>query len=79
MEELELEKGIPVQVTPTKASLMVQNTMASDDDKLMVSSHGDVNKKWVEVQSLSSVKITEPMYFMQDARAVWVFPVIESD
>ena len=79
MDELVLDNGVPIEVTPTKASMTIQNTMPSSDDFLMVSSHGDVDKKWMKVLSGGAVKFGEATYFMQTGRASWVFPVIESD
>jgi len=79
MNELSLTQQTPVLVTPSKAATTIQNTMSTSDDDLMVSSHGDINKKWFLIESGDSVKFSEPTYLMQTGRASWVFPVIESD
>jgi len=79
MDELSLTIDTPVLVTPTKTVATIQNTMPSSDDRLYVSSHGDVSKKWISIGSKDSVKFSEPTYFIQRGRASWVFPVIESD
>jgi hypothetical protein len=79
MEELELIYNTPTTVTPTKASLLVQNNMPLFEDMLMVSTHGDIDKKWIKIPSRGSVKITEETYFMQVTKPTWTFPVIESD
>ena len=79
MNELTLEKYSPLAVTPTKASITVQNTMRSDNQTLYISSHGDLEKKWMRIEPGDSVKFGETMYLMQNAFDQWVFPAIEHD
>ncbi len=77
MTELTLEKGVPVQVTPSKHNATVQNSMTTSDDKLLVSTDNDTIKKWATIDSGDSIKFDEPLYFMQNSWDVAVFPVIE--
>ena len=77
MDELTLITGVPVLLTPSLSYAVVQNTMKTSDDKLMFSSHGDLAKKWMKLASGCTVKITEPVYFMQNSWSQHVFPVIE--
>lgn len=77
MDEITLEKGVPVQVTPSGSFTVIQNTMGTTDDPLLVSTHGDVSKKWMIVRSGGSVKFDEPVYVMQNSWKNFVFPVIE--
>ena len=79
MNEIILEKYSPLEVTPTKASVTVQNTMRSDNQILYISSHGDNTKKWIKIEPGDSVKFGETMYLRQDAFDQWVFPAIEHD
>ncbi len=79
MDELELVQNIPILVEPTMRFATIQNTMPTNDDDLYVSSHGDILKKWINVESGDSVRFCEPTYFMQTGRFNWVFPVVESD
>ncbi len=77
MTELTLNQNVPVLITPSLTYAVVQNTMVTNDDDLLFSSHGDTNMKWMRLESGCTVKITEPIYFMQDAWSTHVFPVIE--
>ncbi len=77
MTELTLNQSVPVLVTPSLTYAVVQNTMKTSDDKLMFSSDGDLSKKWMKLGNGCTVKITEPVYFMQDSWSTHVFPVIE--
>ena len=77
MEELELKKGVPVLVTPSGALMVVQNSMTTTDDQLLVSEHGDLTKAWMQVGPGDAVKFDQPMHLMQNAWATYVFPVIE--
>jgi len=79
MDELALAQNTPTLVTPVKAVATIQNTMPTNDDDLYVSTHGDIAKKWIKIESGDSVKFAEPTYLMQIGRANWVFPVVESD
>lgn len=76
MDELTLDKGIPLLVTPTTVTT-VHNTMTSDDP-LLVSSHGDVEKKWLEVFADGYVKFETPLYFLQTTGGQIVLPVYET-
>lgn len=79
MDELILTKGVPAEVTPSKMSATIQNSMKTSDDMLFISTHGDVNKAWISVAPGESVKFSEPLFFMQNSWTKWVFPVIEHD
>lgn len=77
MDELILEKNTPTQVLPSSGLMIVQNTMGTTDDPLYVSTHGDINKKWLTVESGCYVKFDEPLFFMQGSWNNFVFPVVE--
>ena len=77
MTELSLEQNIPVLLTPSLLTATVQNSMQSSDDKLMVSTSGDVDEAWTTIEPRNYIKIDTPMYFMQTSWATYVFPVIE--
>ena len=79
MDELTLLSGVPVLLTPTKATATIQNTMPSTDDKLYFSAHGDVDKKWMTLCSEEKFVIKEATNFLQIGRSSWIFPVYESD
>ncbi len=75
MEELVLEKGIPSLVVPT-TSTIIQNKMATWDDFLYISKHGDPDKKWMIIESGDSIKFSTPMYFMQTEWDQLVLPIV---
>ncbi len=77
MYEVTLQKDIPKLVTPSGTVISIQNTMKTSDDRLHVSSHGDITKKWILLDTDQIVKFDGPMYLMQTAWNQWVFPVIE--
>ncbi len=77
MEELTLQKDIPQLLTPSDTVISVQNTMKTNDDKLYISTHGDIDKMWTLLEPGQIVKFAEPMYVMQKSWNQWVFPVIE--
>ena len=77
MEELELKNGIPVQVAPSGPLVVVQNSMTTTDDQLMVSEHGDLTKAWMQVGPGDAVKFDQPMWLLQKSWATFVFPVID--
>ncbi len=77
MEELTLQKDIPQLLTPSDTVISVQNTMKTNDDKLHVSTHGDVDMTWTLLEPGQIVKFAEPMYLLQRSWNQWVFPVIE--
>ena len=74
-----LIKNTPVLVTPTKYSAVIQNTMATSNDDLLVSTHGDPEKAWMSIEFGENIKFSEPTYLLQKAKDTWTFPVLESD
>jgi len=77
MTEIALNKDVPVQITPSKTVVVIQNTMKTADDPLFISEGNDLTKKWIEIAPGDSVKFSEPMYVMQRSWPQWTFPVIE--
>jgi len=77
MTQLTLKRGVPVEVTPTGAFAVIQNTMKTIDDKLMISVNGTVNQKWINLDAGGCVKFSQPMYFMQTSWDTVMVPVIE--
>lgn len=75
MDEITIQSYEPLLVTPTTTTV-VHNTMTSDDP-LLVSSHGDKSKKWLEVMSDDYVKFDTPLYFMQTTQGQIVLPAFE--
>ncbi len=78
MEEIILEKGIPLAVDPLGITSTVQNKMTTTDDPLYVSNHGDVDKKWIEVPAGDYVKYATPVFFLQKSWNQLVLPVVET-
>lgn len=76
MTELTLERNTPFLVT-TATLKVVQNTMKTTDDQLMVSQDGDLEGKWMAVGPGDSVRFEANLYFMQIGWDTWVFPVFE--
>ncbi len=60
-------------VDPAGATYTAYNNMTSDDP-LMVSSHGDVAKKWLRVEQNDYVKFANPLYFLQNSNGQVVLP-----
>ena len=79
MYEIALERHIPLEVTPEKASITIQNTMPSENQILYISSQNSIDMKWIKIEPGDSVKFGETMYLRQGAFDQWVFPAIEHD
>lgn len=77
MTELVLNQGVPALLTPSLAVVTVQNTMSTSDDKLMVSTHGELTQKWIMVEPGDVIKFDAPMYLLQNSWNQYVFPVVE--
>ncbi len=77
MDEIILNRGVPLLVTPTVTTTL-QNKMNSSDDKLLVSSHGDLEKKWITVDSGDYVKFATPVYFLQTSWNQLIIPLYET-
>ena len=75
MDEVVLASREPTLVSPTKVTV-IHNTMTSDDP-LLVSSHGDLNKKWMEVLSDNYLKFNTDIYLLQSTRGQVVLPAFE--
>lgn len=76
MTEISLERNTPLLVT-TAVLKVVQNTMKTNDDQLMVSQDGDPAGKWMTVAPGDSVRFESNVYLMQTGWDTWVFPVFE--
>ena len=77
MTELKLKKGVPVEVTPSGAFTVIQNSMTSTDDMLHVSASGALADKWMQVPPGASVRFVDPLFVMQDSWETVVVPVVE--
>jgi hypothetical protein len=83
MNELILSSNIPVEVDPTTVgssgvTMVIQNTMPSQDDILFVSKDGTPNPRtWMKVFSGDSVKFATKVWLVQPHRRQWIFPVYE--
>ena len=77
MDEITLISHTPLEVTPTLAFSTIQNRSSEASGILYISSHGDLNKVWIELQPGSSVKFDKPLYFMQKTGKDMKIPVIE--
>lgn len=75
MDEVVLASREPTLVSPTKVTV-IHNTMTSDDP-LLVSSHGDKSKKWLEVAADDYVKFSSDLYFLQNTPGQVVLPAFE--
>lgn len=74
MNEITLETGVPLLIVPG-GTMTVHNTMTSKDP-LFVSSHGDVNKKWLEVEQDDYVKFAFDLYLLQKSNGQVILPAI---
>jgi len=78
MTSITLEENIPLLVTPTALSIaLVQNSMTTNDDPLMASTHGDPALPWVKIPPGDYLRFDTAMYFMQKSWKAFTFPVIE--
>ena len=75
MDEIVLETGIPLQVFPN-VTTVAYNYMLGDDD-LMVSSHGDVKRKWIKVEQGDYIKFNTPLFFLQRSNGQVRLPAYE--
>lgn len=76
MDEIYLEAGVPLLVTPTTTTT-VYNPMWGDHD-LLVSSHGDINKKWLKVEQRDYVKFDVDLWFLKIGTGSVVLPAFET-
>ena len=93
MDELVLNPGEPTLVEPSLTTVLYnpltvipQNPMdtvcrALNTPEtlgiLYVSTHGDIYKKWLEVEAGNYVKFNTPTYFLQKTSVKVTFPVYE--
>ena len=76
MDEITLNGRVPLLVEP-EYTTTVHNDM-SGDDPLLVSSHGDINKKWIRIKQGDNVKFNTPLWFMQTTSGSRVFAAYET-
>ena len=76
MDEIIIDTGVPLEVDTGGSTYVVYNSMFGDD-ALMVSSHGDVNKRWLKVEQGNYVKFATPLWFMQDSNGQVALPCYE--
>lgn len=74
MDEIILENGVPLLVVPG-GTMIIHNTMTSNDP-LYVSSHGDVKKKWLEVEQDDYVKFASGLYLLQKSSGQVILPAV---
>jgi hypothetical protein len=82
MDELTLMRDTPVEIDPTTVgasgvTMVIQNTMHSEDDVLYVSRNGGTTRTWMEVLAGDSVKFATPIWVKQTGKHQWIFPVYE--
>jgi len=77
MDQIVLNKDVPTLMTPSGSEMIVQNSMTTDDDQLMVSKTGTIGNAWMKVGPGDAVKFDEPMYLMQSSWQSFTFPVID--
>ena len=75
MDEIVLISGEPTLVSP--ATVTVVHNLMANDDPLLVSSHGDKSKKWLEVAADDYVKFSSDLYFLQNTPGQVVLPAFE--
>lgn len=76
MDEIILVANTPTQVVPTTTTTLY-NPMLGDDD-LMVSSHGDIDKKWLKVEQGDYVKFATPIWLLQTSNGQVILPAFET-
>ena len=77
MDEAILETGVPLEVDPAGATFTIYNSMGADDP-LFVSTHGDVNKKWLKVEGGDYVKFANITWLLQNTSGQRIFPIYET-
>ncbi len=76
MDEITLESGVPLEVVP-RNTITVYNNMGADDP-LFVSSHGDVNRKWLKVEGGDYLKFAASTWLMHKNLGERIFPCYET-
>lgn len=75
MDELQLDRGVPVLISTNGMCTTIQNSMPTNDDQLLISNHGDPDKAWIHVPPGELVKFNVDMYAMQNVRPAFIFPI----
>ena len=75
--EITLLKNIPLEVTPTGAYSVVQNTLRTDTNVIFVSQDKDITKRWMEVKPGGTVKFDSPVWMLQKTFDQVVLPIFE--
>ncbi len=73
MDEIILDTGVPLMVDPAGITYTAYNSMFGDNP-LFVSSHGDVDKKWLKVEQGDYVKFANPLWFLQNSNGQVILP-----
>ena len=76
MDEIILESGIPLEVVPATTTTIYNNMTA--DDPLLVSSHGDVTKKWLEVAYGDYLKFVSNVWLLHNNPGERTLPCFET-
>jgi len=76
MNEIVLERGVPLLVTPTTTTV-VQNLSTTSDDPIFVSTSGVLTEKWMKIDAEDFIKFNTPMYFLQNSWNQLILPVVE--
>ncbi len=76
MDEITLESGVPLEVVPATTTTVYNNMGA--DDPLMVSSHGDMKRKWLKVEGGDYLKFAAPVWLMHNNPGERIFPCYET-
>ena len=77
MDEIILDTGVPLMVDPAGVTSTLYNHMGADDP-LFVSTHGDVNKKWLKVEGGDYVKFANITWLLQNTSGQRIFPIYET-
>ncbi len=77
MDEIILESRIPLLVDPAGSTYTAYNNMLGNDP-LFVSSHGDIEKKWLRVEQGDYVKFASSIFMLQNTSGQVILPVYET-
>ncbi len=77
MDEIILVTGVQLLIDPAGATYSVYNNMLGDDP-LLVSSHGNLEKKWLRVQGGDYLKFATPVWLLQYNGGQQVLPCYET-
>ncbi len=67
MDEVNLKKDLKFEFDPSLygSIIVLQNPMSTTDDIMYISSHGNIDKAWVEIEPKEKIEISSKVYLLQ--------------